>query len=530
MLLSRSRWLTALLFISLAAPVAAIAQDECPLERQVRLTVQSSPFPALPGQSVKFNIFIEPVTTFAEPTGTVNIFDDDADLGSATLRLAQTSLTRTFSTAGTHVLRVIYNGDFNYCAALTSYGQAVDRITPTVAVSSAAPTATYGSLLSLTATVGPAAPAGVANPAGPVQFFDSGTLIGAADLVSGKAALTTAALDSGTHQISATLIGDANWYSVRSTPVALTITPAPTTTRLTGNATTTDVTLSTSINSADVLPQSGGVQIVDTANNTVLGAIALPIVSLTLPIANVPVGHPIVAVYSGTTNYTRSTSAPVSLGALINAAGGLSSNVAPDEIVSLFGAGIANTTLTNADAATLPLTLGGIAVNITDKSGNTRQAGLYLVSPAQINFVVPAAVVSGPATISVSGANLISLQTTAATVAPGLFNPGVQVLRVAPDGSQTAEAITTQPITIGPGPTYLVLYGTGLRHRSSESQVKALIGNITLPVTYAGPQPQFPGLDQVDILLPASLQSAGKVNLTLTVDSQPTNSIALQFQ
>jgi uncharacterized protein (TIGR03437 family) len=49
-------------------------------------------------------------------------------------------------------------------------------------------------------------------------------------------------------------------------------------------------------------------------------------------------------------------------------------------------------------------------------------------------------------------------------------------------------------------------------------------------VNYAGDQFQFPGLDQVTILLPDSLKSAGKVNLTLTVDTQPTNAIPLQFQ
>jgi uncharacterized protein (TIGR03437 family) len=122
------------------------------------------------------------------------------------------------------------------------------------------------------------------------------------------------------------------------------------------------------------------------------------------------------------------------------------------------------------------------------------------------------------------------MQVTVAAVAPGLFNPGPQILRVAPDGTQTVEAVTTAPIVIGPDPTYLILYATGLRNRSSLAAVSATVGKLTLPAIYAGGQSQFPGLDQVDIFLPQSLKSTGKVNVSLMVDSQPTNAIPLQFQ
>ena len=178
----------------------------------------------------------------------------------------------------------------------------------------------------------------------------------------------------------------------------------------------------------------------------------------------------------------------------------------------------------------LATTLGGIAVTITDRAGTTRNAGLYLVSPTQINFLVPTATLAGPATLAVSGAAIIPIQLTVAAVAPGLFNPP-QALHIPLDGTRTLETVTG-PISLDPAPggTYLILYATGLRNRSSLSAVTATIGNLTIPVNYAGDQFQFPGLDQVDILLPASLKSAGKVNLILTVDAQPTNAIPLQFQ
>ena len=83
---------------------------------------------------------------------------------------------------------------------------------------------------------------------------------------------------------------------------------------------------------------------------------------------------------------------------------------------------------------------------------------------------------------------------------------------------------------MGSDTLYLVLYGTGIRNRSSLSSVTCTINGQSLPVAYAGPQPQYPGLDQVDVLLPASLKGAGQVNVTLTADGQVSNTATLTFQ
>jgi uncharacterized protein (TIGR03437 family) len=60
--------------------------------------------------------------------------------------------------------------------------------------------------------------------------------------------------------------------------------------------------------------------------------------------------------------------------------------------------------------------------------------------------------------------------------------------------------------------------------------VSATIGTVNVPVDYAGPQGQFPGLGRVNILLQASLPGAGKVNVILEVDGQQSNAITLLFQ
>ena len=53
---------------------------------------------------------------------------------------------------------------------------------------------------------------------------------------------------------------------------------------------------------------------------------------------------------------------------------------------------------------------------------------------------------------------------------------------------------------------------------------------MTLPAAYAGPQGQFPGLDQVNVLLPAALAGNRGILLWLSVDNQNSNSVTLTFQ
>jgi uncharacterized protein (TIGR03437 family) len=62
------------------------------------------------------------------------------------------------------------------------------------------------------------------------------------------------------------------------------------------------------------------------------------------------------------------------------------------------------------------------------------------------------------------------------------------------------------------------------------NNVTCTIAGQSVPVTYAGPQPQFPGLDQVDVLLPASLKGAGQVRVSITADGVVSNDVALMFQ
>jgi uncharacterized protein (TIGR03437 family) len=56
------------------------------------------------------------------------------------------------------------------------------------------------------------------------------------------------------------------------------------------------------------------------------------------------------------------------------------------------------------------------------------------------------------------------------------------------------------------------------------------VNGVSLPVAYYGAQSQFPGLDQVNLEVPASLAGAGLVNLTITVDGAAANVVTFDIE
>jgi uncharacterized protein (TIGR03437 family) len=78
-------------------------------------------------------------------------------------------------------------------------------------------------------------------------------------------------------------------------------------------------------------------------------------------------------------------------------------------------------------------------------------------------------------------------------------------------------AISPSPLNMGSsgGQVYLILYGTGIA-AAGTSNTQVTVNGANATVLYAGPQGGSPGLDQVNILLPASLTGKGNVNLQLT--------------
>jgi len=192
-----------------------------------------------------------------------------------------------------------------------------------------------------------------------------------------------------------------------------------------------------------------------------------------------------------------------------------------------------------------------ISIVVTDGIGNDLKAKLLYVvpSPPQLAFEIPPGTVPGIAMITlINGDNTVSLSSAPVfPVAPGLISAdgrgqgiaAATILRVKADGAQTYESVSSFdpgqgryvaiPIDLGSGTdqVFLVLYGTGIRGRSSLSEVTANVGGVNTQVLYAGSQNQFAGLDQVNLLLPRALAGQGNVTISLMVDGQPANSVSI---
>ena len=222
--------------------------------------------------------------------------------------------------------------------------------------------------------------------------------------------------------------------------------------------------------------------------------------------------------------------------------------LAPELIASAFGSGLATATQ-QAQSIPLPQSLGGTMVLVTDANGISRYCDLFYVSATQVNYQVPPGVATGKAavTVSVNGDPVAFGSITLAAVAPGIYTADSTGKGVAAGLAYTLHANGTNslaniaqcnasgvcaaaPVDLGAATDQvtLELFGTGVRNHTGA--VTARIGTTNAPVTYAGPQNIFVGLDQINITVPRSLAGSGNQTLQLTVDGQPANPVSVTFK
>ena len=213
--------------------------------------------------------------------------------------------------------------------------------------------------------------------------------------------------------------------------------------------------------------------------------------------------------------------------------------VATGSLVSIFGTGFASASAT-ATAMPLPFMLGGIGVTLTDHTGAQTELPLIYAGTGQIDAQIPQTASPGSATFTIfGGATTQAGQVTLAAIAPGLFSAngtgqgvaaaqfvadpflGVEDVFQCPNGAGTC---VTVPLDVSAGNAQLVLYGTGIRN-SALSQVTVAVGNQKLPATYASAAPNYPGEDQVNVVLPISLAHSGLVQVAVSVTVPGSNGV-----
>jgi len=182
----------------------------------------------------------------------------------------------------------------------------------------------------------------------------------------------------------------------------------------------------------------------------------------------------------------------------------------------------------------------GDSLTLTDSAGQNFTASLVYASPSQINFLVPHGAAAGAAKLMLSSIDLGSPEIQ--TAAPGLFTLSGDGNGIAAATAQDAQGNPVQvfscgasgctaiPIAVAGKTIYLSLYGTGFRNAAPGS-VYALINGVSVPVQYAGAQPTYAGLDQVNIPLPAWLAGAGEVQIELWMSADTiSNPVTVRIQ
>ena len=205
--------------------------------------------------------------------------------------------------------------------------------------------------------------------------------------------------------------------------------------------------------------------------------------------------------------------------------------VAPDSIAAVFGTDLATATL-RASSQPLPIQLDETKVFV-----NGVQAGLFAVTPLQVNYVIPPGVAAGPAQVVIVNKNGLASRGTVnvASSVAGIFTAkadgtGAPAAVASRDGQVFNIAmgnVDGSPVPIDAG-NFVALFGTGFKFASTVAAMT--IGGTTVTPLYVGPQGSLAGLDQINLQIPMSLAGRGPVDLIIILDGKASNLVKLNIR
>jgi hypothetical protein len=182
-------------------------------------TTTSSANPAVTGESVTYTVTLSrsaPATGL--PGGTVTFTDGESPISGceAVVVVGGVATCTVVESTGAHSIGATYSGDSDDMAsAATALAQVVVQDATVTTVTSSPNPSTVGTAVTITVTVKAAAP-GSGNPTGSVVIHADGKDIATVALdssVDSRAVFSTKTLTVGTHTITATYSGDADYLS-----------------------------------------------------------------------------------------------------------------------------------------------------------------------------------------------------------------------------------------------------------------------------------------------------------------------------
>jgi uncharacterized protein (TIGR03437 family) len=216
--------------------------------------------------------------------------------------------------------------------------------------------------------------------------------------------------------------------------------------------------------------------------------------------------------------------------------------ISPGEFIAIYGSGLSSQTTTATPP--YPSSLTNVSVSI-----GGLPAPVYLVSPSQINCLVPYGVdtTKSTATVVVTNNNVTSnsVSVPLSATSPGIFSND---LSGTGDGAVThldgSLVSPTHPATKG---ETLTIYLTGLGALMSAvkdgaapnppaadpvtAQVVVYVNGIAIPnLLYSGLNPVYPGLYQINFAVPGTLTVSGELPLAVQTADSFTDQINLSVQ
>ena len=432
------------------------------------------------------------------PSGTVTITDGASTLATLTLAAGVVTLATDNLPVGTHLFTATYSGDSTFP------GSASQPISVTVA--KASPVCTLSSSLNPSLTVqgitfsnglGVSVPADAIGPSGTINFYDGSTLIGSTSVSSQTGAISFPGFAAGSHPISVSYLGDANFNGCTSLTLTQQVNKVSTQTALSSSSNPSlagqSLTLTATITpgypgspSGSVIFYDKGVQL---GSVIVTGSVAAFTTS-----SLAPGNHSLTASYSGDSNFLGSSSNTLAQGIQQATVMSLVSSLNP----SIYGQQVIFTATVTAVGATPPGTVTFMANNkflgTVKLIGGTAILGASNLNPGSTAVV---ATYTGNSLFHTSTATVVQVVNgipTTSTITGSSSNPSVY--------GQTVTFTATVTSSNGT-PTGTVHFKTG---GTSLGQAALVNGVATLTTTPA----QLPGgADSVIVTYAANAQFAG---------------------
>ncbi len=391
----------------------------------VTLALRSNANPAAPNQQVTFTGTLT-LPNGGNPTGTITFSQNGVAIGSpVAVSSRQASISTSFSTPGTYGITAVYSGDSNFAgASAPSLSQVITAATTTTSIQSSGSPAAVSTPVTFTASVHPAS--GTVPNGETVTFADGATTIGTGVTASGIATFTTSSLAVGTHSITASYAGDANFAPSKSAALPQTISKNTTTTTIASSVNPSSyeqsVTFTVTVSSSGVTP-TGTVTFKN--GTTPIGSSALANGVATFSTTTLATGsNAISASYGGdafSLSSTSSTLTQVVNGSTISLALKASVNPSmPTQQVTFTG--ILSVPNGGTPTGTITFSENGVVIG-SPVAVSSRQASISTSFSTTGNYAITA-VYSGDANFTTATAPALSQVVTAATTITSVKSSG----------------------------------------------------------------------------------------------------------